>query len=308
MSKKIFRAFPVCLLVGALLFFTSTSWSPVSAEDSENLTFQLNVQEVLSVSVTTPGTWASGDVGDFLRNKVTLQVMSNNIEGFTASMIAESDTALHHSSKTGATLPTLTANTARSAFPVNCWGYSLDDTTAGNPDSNYDPMVGGNSTPISLISRTTSLAASSNTVSKDIYFGAKANMSQASGTYTGAVILYVVSGASSEDNNNPVVPSNPAQPSDDVATDNNPTYDSSNNRTIYTTTSDNTQTTIINEGDATDAYAQAQGVTDTTSSNIYDGSMLTTGLAVTASVAAASGIFFFVLAKRKKDDDEEETE
>ena len=35
---------------------------------------------------------------------------------------------------------------------------------------------------------------------------------------------------------------------------------------------------------------------------------ITTGLAVTASVAAGAGIFFFVLAKRKKDDEEEEIE
>lgn len=309
MSKKIFRALPVCMLVGALLFFTSASWSPVSAENSESLTFQLNVQEVLSVSVTTPGTWAKGNVGQFLQNKVTIGVTSNNIEGFTASMATEDpNSALHHSSKTNATLPTLTGNTTRSAFPENRWGYSLndDDSANGVPTSDYMPLTG--STPISLISRADSLDAESNTVSQDVYFGAKSDMTLASGTYSGTVILYVVSGANSENNNTPVVPSNPAQPSDDVATDTNPTYDSTNNRTIYTTTSSNIQTTTINEGNAADAYAQAQGVTDTTSSNIYDGSMLTTGLAVTASVAAASGIFFFVLAKRKKDDDEEETE
>lgn len=307
MSKKIFRALPVCMLVGALFFFTSASWSPVSAGNSSDLTFQLNVQEVLSVSVTTPSTWAKGNVGDFLQNKVTIGVTSNNIEGFTASMATEDSTStLYHSSKSTATLPTLASSTTRSAFPENHWGYSLDDSTDGKSDSNYNPLTG--STPITLISRNTSLAANSNTISQDVYFGAKANLAQASGTYTGTVILYVVSGADSEDDSTPVTPSNPVQPTDDTANDGIATYDNNRNRTIYTTTSGDTQTTTINEGDASDAYANAQGVTNTTSSNIYDGSMLTTGLAVTASVAAASGIFFFILAKRKKDDDEEETE
>lgn len=307
MSKKIFRALPVCVFVSALLFFASTSWSSVSADNSSNLTFQLNVQEVLSVSVTTPSTWARGNVGDFLQNKVTIGVTSNNIEGFTASMATEdSASTLYHSSKSTATLPTLTSATTRAAFPENYWGYSLDDSTSGDPGSSYNPLTG--STPITLISRNTSLAANSSTVSQDVYFGAKANLNQASGTYTGTVILYVVSGADSENNDTPVVPSNPVQPTDDTANDGIATYDNTNSRTIYTTTSGDTQTTTINEGNATDAYANAQGVTNTTSSNIYDGSMLTTGLAVTASVAAASGIFFFILAKRKKDDDEEETE
>lgn len=314
MLKKIFKASIVFVLVGTLFFLFPPHFFSASAVDT---TFQVNVQEVLSVSITTPKTWASGGVDTFLRNTVNLNVTSNNVQGFTASMISEDSSAtLRHSSKASATLPTIgttetyTCSSATcSEFPSNKWAYSLDD---GSNTGTYRPMVGlaaGNS-PIPIISRADSLGnnqAGQAVSSRNIYFGSKSSISQASGTYSGTVILYVVSGIVSENNNTPVIPETPT--TDGTAT---AEYNSGTNetvRTVSTTTSDTTTTTTtINQGDATGSYAPAQGVTDSTSSNIYDGSMLTTGLAVTASVAAASGIFFFILAKRKKDDDEEETE
>ena len=172
-------------------------------------------------------------------------------------------------------------------------------------------MVGSTSTPIILISNDQSTGSNNQQLatSRDIYFGAKSNISQASGTYSGTVVFNIISGVLPVDNENkPDIPASPATPGEN----NVATYDQTNNRTVYTTTTTNTttgtteQTTTITNGDTTSSYADPAGVTDSTSSNIYDGSMLNTVLATTASVAAASGLIFFILAKRKKDDEDEE--
>lgn len=307
MLKKIVKASIVLIFVGTLFFLFPPHFSSVSATDT---TFQVNVREVLSVSITTPTAWAKGEVDDFLRNKVTLSVTSNNINGFTALMNTEDNAAnLYHSSKANTVLQTLSSdNVTRSAFPANRWGYSIDDNDnnngAGIDTSHYSKLVGASATPISLISNAQSTGESPIT-SRNIYFGAKSDITQASGTYSGTIVFNIISGVLPTDENDPPNPVIPANPATDVANGETVT-DTTNNRVVSTvvTTDDQADTTTTTT--TVSEYVAPQGVTDTTSANIYDGSMLTTGLAVTASVAAASGIFFFILAKRKKDDDDEE--
>ena len=311
MPKKIFRANLIFTIVGTLFFLFPPHLHSANAATA-NTTFQVNVQEFLSVSIEAPIHWASGDIDTFLRNTIGLTVASNNVAGFTASMSAQSSTSLSHSSKSEITLSTLASSTTRASFPANRWGYSLRDnvtdnnntygeTTQGNPSSNYYPITTSASPVIILKSST------NGTSNQDIYFGAKSDISQASGTYSGTVIINVVSGVIDEDSSspsyNPTTPTNPA-------TDTMPgtTYnDIANHRLISTTQTIGNDTTTT-ETTVTNTYTAPQGVTDSTSSNIYDGSMLTTALAATASIAAASGVIFFILAKRKKDEEEEDEE
>lgn len=313
MLKRIARTATVLVLMGTLFFLFPPKSTTVHAENPANVTFQVNVQEVLSVSITTPTNWAKGDVGDFLRNKVTLDVTSNNINGFTALMNSTDSSAnLYHSSKSNVSLPTIASNTFRSGFPANHWGYSIDDDDSndgiGKDNSTYSKVANSSETPIPLISNAESTGTKP-TTSRDIYFGAKSDITQASGTYSGTVVFNIISGILPvDDKSEPNIPTNPATPGEN----NVATYDQANNRTVYTTTTTDAtagtteQTTTITNGDTTSSYADPAGVTDSTSSNIYDGSMLNTVLATTASVAAASGLIFFILAKRKKDDDDEE--
>ena len=306
-----------------------------------NTTFQVNVKETLSVSVTTPTEWASGTPTydstsgtwstDFLRNKVTVDVTANNQIGFTASMYASNSTSLTNTAKSTATLPTLSSSTTRDAFPVNHWGYSLDaasmggnnygETDAGNGSSNYFPLVSTSATPITIMNGTS-------TGTRNVYFGAKADLAQASGTYAGTVVISVVTGTINE-NTNPITPTNPATPETDTnQQDNQATYTGStgtgattgggtNGTTVYTRRysspavdpTTNTTATEVSEGDNTAAYPL--GVTETTSSYVADnivsgGNPLATVLATTAAASAVGGGFFFILAKRKKDDEEED--
>lgn len=287
-----------------------------SSVHAETTTFQVNVKESLTVAVSTPSTWASGNVNEFLRNTVNVNVNTNNANGFTASMYSQNTTNLTNTAKSTETLPTLSsnytcANAACATFPANYWGYSLND--ASNTGT-YSPMTSSTSSPITLISA----AAGTSTGTKDVYFGAKADMTKAAGTYAGTVIISVVTGVV-DSSTNPVTPTNPATPN---TTNNTPTYNpgptggSSNGSTTYTYRSTSsgvaTTTTQVSDGDNTSAYngyTPPQGVTDKTIAEVTtDNSSLATGLATTAAVAATSGLLFFIIAKRRDEDDDEEDE
>lgn len=309
MVKKINKVILKTTLILAVIL-SSASLNTYAVQ--ENVDFQVNIKEILSVSVTTPTDWATGNIDVFLRNPVSVSVTSNNSAGFTATMSMKTpDTFLTNMSKNTATLPTLTANSTRGNFPANYWGYSLDDTAAGSASSTYRALVGSNATPITLLQ-----SSSATTGSKDFYFGAKGNAALPAGTYTGTVVINVVSGVI--DNNNPITPTNPATPTgpNEVATYNySPTGGSSNGTTTYTyqrtnaqagTTTTTTEVTDGNNVGSYQGYTPPQGVSDRTVSSIGEDSPVATGLAVTASVAAASGMIFFIIAKRKKDDEEEE--
>lgn len=284
---------------------------------TQNTQFQVNVRESLAVSITTPSQWATGDVNQFLRNKINVKVETNNADGFTASMTTKTSTTdLVHVADKG-TIPTLTSSSTRSAFPVNRWGYSLNDTSNGSDSSTYNALVGAGGTPITIISNSESQSINN----KDVYFGAKADTTKASGTYTSTVVISVVTGVI--DNNNPITPVNPAQPNsnENTANYNSGTGGTTNGSTTYTyrrtsgsgSSAATTTTTEVSDGDNRNSYigyTPPQGVTNrqTTTETVSEGSSLATGLAITSAVAATSGVIFFILAKRKKDEDEDEEE
>lgn len=281
---------------------------PIRAFADDNSDFNVNVKELLSVSVSTPTNWATGDVDTFLRNKVSINVVSNNTAGFTASMTMKTpETSLINTAKNTSTLPTLASNTTRSNFPANYWGYSLDDTEAGSNVSTYKALVASTGTPITLLSSTTASSGS-----KDFYFGAKANATLGSGTYTGTVVINVVSGVI--DNTNPITPFNPVNPN---PTPNTPTYNPTTDTTSYTYNTTNstagttTTTTDINSGDTRsvyEGYTPPQGVAYGTTSRIPNYSSLASGLIVAAAIATSSSIFFLFAARREEEDDDENNE
>ena len=308
----------------------------VRQASAENTTFQVNVVESLSVTVTTPDTPATGSINTFMRNDVGLNVTTNNAAGFTATMYANTgssdstNTSLTNESKSDALLNTMSTAQTRGSFSANQWGYSLgaytldgitqtsydlggktySETAAGNDSSNYYPLT-DSSTPITIMDGATNVKS---TGSQNIYFGAKADATKPAGTYSGDVVLKVVGGTTPS--------SDPVDPDNKPTTDTqgtNPYYTStsgyagsSTGATVYQTTStasgNTAQTTEISTGDTRNSYSNPAGVTEYTSSAVNTGTPLATGLAVTAAVAATSGAIFFILAKRKKDDDEEEEE
>lgn len=332
----------ITLSVSSLL--TLFGANPAFATDEYDMTFQVDVKESLSVSITRPAASAAGGVNEFLRNDFSIDVISNNSEGFTASMYADvtgNTVPLTNTSISTATLPTLTASAGinRSAFPANYWGYSLgqytldgvtqnsytlsgktySETAAGNDSSKYYPMVNSTATPIVIMDGVTTPKT---TGTQNIYFGAKGDDTTKSGTYSGTVIISVVTGGI-DDDDNPVTPDNPVNPDvDPTPNDDNAAYTGGTGdgatqgvgssgtvgTTVYTTTSGNTTTTEVTGGDNRSAYANPQGERYETFSNIADGALPITAFAMASSVAAFTGLTFFVLAYRDDDDDDDEEE
>ena len=328
MLSKVSRATVSILGVGALAVLANINISPAFASnpDPENINFKANVKEALSVSITVPEDWASGDIDTLLRNKVILNVHSNNADGFTASMTTnDENTYLAHTTiepdSDNLKINTLQSNWTRSdTTTTDFWGYSINDN---DENGTYSPLVAKGSGPITLISRTDSIDADNPITSRDIYFGAKASTAKVAGTYSKTVVISVVSGITTPDdptdpNNNPVIPNDPVTPesnpgaSDQTA---NPSYSTTYDRTAYTYTTtgsgESTTTTNINEGDVISSYERPHGVKDTSkkstdgngSDNGADNTVLTAVLATTAAVAAGAGTLFFILAKRKNDDE-----
>lgn len=304
--------------------YTGDGTNPATGE----WTWQVNVQEVLNVTVTVtdPGEegWAEGDVDTFLRNKVHVKVTSNNAKGFTAGMTTKETHTNLTNAAASTTLPTLTgsakctgtADANCAAFVANHWGYSLDDTDDGKAGT-YNPLVGSAAAPITVLS------SKDGSPEKDIFFGAKADKTQASGTYAGTVVFTVTSGTNGEDlpgsgsGDQPL----PGPSADDPAF--SPTISeapSSNSAPTYTYTTNNrtyrsTATSVATVADdqqprkTSNEFVSPLGVNRTdnqTITNIQHGSIITTVLMVVALVTAAIGIFFFILARRRDREEEED--
>lgn len=298
----------IAAIAGSILMKNSvnaaTCTEPNASCEAADTNFQINVGEFIAISLDSPENWATGEINTLLRNKVVLNVETNYPGGFQAYMASKDDTNLVNQTKELSYIETLSAATTAGAFPTNRWGYSLDDTDAGTDEASYRAM---RTSAISLISK----AQSENTTSRDVYFGAKAGMNQDSGTYANTVVFTVVSGVVDDietPDDDPVVPRDTETTNPSVA------YDSSNDRTVYTSTSTqagtgtgsvsgskNTTTTHISKGDTTSSYAPPHGVS---TSSVGEGTPLATGLAITAGIAAMTGIGFFIAAKRGDNDDE----
>lgn len=304
MARSIHRT-KIGFLAALVLTAPAISLNFAYAANPQNVNFQVDIDEALTVSVTDPTTWANGDINELLRNKVNVSATTNNGIGVTVSMYTNNtelrNLATYNSQNAATYIPTLAAATTAAAFPVNYWGYSLNDTDGGSDSANYNALT---TSATQLF--TTVGTQSVSTGQKDVYFGAKADDTKQAGTYAQTVYFAAVTGTI--DSSNPAKPVNPStpDPTNQVAH-----YSSTTGQTTYTTRttagtgddsvtgSKDTTTTNVTDGDVTSHYAQAAGVT--TSNN---GSALAAVLAVSAGVAVISGTAFIVAAKNRHDDEE----
>ena len=305
-----------------------------AAGSSSDTTFQVNVKDTIAVAVTTPVSGATGDINEFLRNTVDVEINTNVANGFTASMYSRNNTNLTHTMLGSSYyIPTMSNSASRGTFPINTWGYSLKsssldgktygETDAGNTSSTYYPLTDSTTAPIKII------AADAGTKSgeQSVYFGTKVNAEKPAGTYLNTVVISVVTGVINSETN-PITPVNPANPGTDpnpsdtvpVYTGNTSTVGTgisgTNGTTVRTVRATNsgtpatsTDTTEISAGDNRNSYVEPHGVSISTQSNIVEnGSSIPLGLAATSVATATAGMIFFILAKRDEDDEEDEEE
>lgn len=301
----------------------------VRAEDpSGGSTFEVNVGEMLSVTVTTPDKWASGDTGAFVRNTIVLDVASNNSNGFVATMgTKNSDASLTNDLDATATIPTLTKSYTRASFPVDRWGYSLGDyqdgvtvgdSAAGNDKSIYRPMS-STSSPVTLLS-----SSSASSGSQNIYLGAKISSATTSGWYSGTITISVVSGtvnpsasSSTGQNASSVSPASASSATPQTASSgNDPSSGStssqlasySTGRTVNVASSSDSSdvpgapddtVSSASQNDLMSSYAPPQGVSDQVGADIDNSNSVASALAVASATAAATGAALLVYSRLK---------
>lgn len=279
---------------------------------TSKVNLEVNVTEVLTVTLDTDP-WAVSDTANaFLRDKIKATAKTNNKSGVTLSMYAADtilkNTASYKAEDASSYINTLDKTYTRNEFETTqkpvAWGYSLDDTSTGSTTSNYSPVT-TSANPVQLFTTVGTSDAANGT--QDVYFGAYADGTKQSGTYAQTIYFVAVTGVISDDN--PVVPVNPAEenPRDEIATY-NASRGNTNGTTTYTnystTGSVSTTSTEIMADDQTDTYTKYVAPAGVTTSN--GGGNLALVLATAAAVAGTSGFFFLIAAKRRKDDDEEE--
>ncbi len=330
------------LVSGTLLYFVPPHFGDSHAaepnKDSVDTKFAVQVEETLAMNIRVPGdtdhpdeAWAKDDTHKFLRNELILDIASNNPRGFTTGMTAEETTSLKHTVNNNVTIPTLaTTNVARTddvfdAFPVNSWGFSLDDK---EKTGKYNPIPEPTAAPVTIASST----QNDKVENKSVFFGAKADETVSSGTYAGKVKFYTVAGNNGADlpsQNKPSTPSNPSNPSNEPSAPSStpgntasvtqtsvPTYTYTTGTRTYSSTS--TRQVAMNSGsgadeaDATiasneetkpkateteDGYLAPLGVVDRTTGTTQAGSPVTHILVTVASVTTVVGAGFFAAAK-----------
>lgn len=290
---------------GTLAMVAQATSCDGSSSCQDNSNFRVEITEVLTVSVTTPDTWAHGlstAGGTFLRNTIGLNIDSNNEGGFTTSMAAKTaTTALTNKDNSNYTIPTFADSNGHvrgTSFQANFWGWSTNDSS--ETGTYYAIKPSGSPSTLDALSR-----SSAGNSHGDLYLGANANTSTPSGTYTNTIVISVVGGVINE--SNPITPANPVTPTNpgtttptyvaDVTNPSAPGYDATAGYTAYTTTATDTTTTPntttittnINSGDTHSAYAAPQGVSSS-SPAAEESSPIPIILAAVGGVAATSGV------------------
>lgn len=301
------------LISGIALAMPILLISPTHAATQANVDFNINVAEILTVTVKNPATWASGNINTLLRNKVNVAATTNSPIGVTVSMYTGANTELRNttafnSSDVSTYIPTLNSVTTAASFPDNYWGYSFDDNASGSPSANYAALK-TSADPIQVF--TTVGTANIGGNNKDVYFGAKADDTKQAGTYMQTVYFAAVTGTI--DTDNPAVPVDPPHQNPDNGVAH---YDSTPNSTTYTTRTTsgsgtssvsgatNDTTTEIITGDVTSYYAHAAGVENSTnpaSTTTSTDSTVPVLIGAAAGIATVSGVSLYAFSRRRQE-------
>ena len=138
-----------CTAVFSAVFFGSVDYIRSADAAKSEAAVNLNINPVLSIRIAKNNV----DInelslavdptasGRFKKDDLDVIVSTSNETGYTLTFSdKDTDTAMHHTDTTiTTTIPSITANTAESSFPVNAWGYSLEDISSSAQTFNAIP-------------------------------------------------------------------------------------------------------------------------------------------------------------------------
>ena len=144
--------------------------------------FNITVKPVLSVEMTTNPVSFEAD-SNLHTGYVNLNVVSNNETGFTATMTTNGEsTSLNHATDSNYSIPSITSESTSTDFPLNHWGYSVDN------GANFAPIPALGSTPATVLATT----KANDFGRTNIFFGIKVDDTNISGIYQNTILVTVV--------------------------------------------------------------------------------------------------------------------
>ena len=154
----------------------------VSSNVSAATKFNITVKPVLSVEMTTNPVSFEAD-STLHTGYVNLNVVSNNETGFTATMTTNGEsTSLNHATDSNYSIPSITSESTSTDFPLNHWGYSVDN------GANFAPIPALGSTPATVLATT----KANDFGRTNIFFGVKVDDTNISGIYQNTILVTVV--------------------------------------------------------------------------------------------------------------------
>lgn len=163
--------------------------SSAFAETSGTTTVNIEVDETLSLVLSTDNINFNAIGGELMTNNMTITGSTNSAAGYSISVNTNNDyTELKHSNtNVSASVPTLSSATTMASFPDIAWGYT-------NSLANASDIVSNDTTfnPIPAVA-TKIFQSSANGSSNHIFTtGIKANNSLPAGTYSNDLLFTIV--------------------------------------------------------------------------------------------------------------------
>ena len=186
------------------MFFISLSFinndsAYADSSASSDTEVNLNIDPVINITAPQTSTISCVSLNTLCTTNTTVTTETNNRTGYTLQLNATSgySNSLTNAA-TNETIPTLSQSYAAGSFPINYWGYTggLDkssETGGYNCASNYCPILAYQSTesnyaPNHAIKATNAPSSDTTTIT----FGAKADTTKSSGTYSTSVTFTAV--------------------------------------------------------------------------------------------------------------------
>lgn len=153
---------------------------------SDLIDFNVKIEPYIALSVSANSLLKAGTVNEFLRVKTSINVVTNSLNGYVASITtnkesSESNPKSLYNRTANAYIEPLEEPVLSGSFPVNRWGFSFDDTDDGNSSSTYRALEPVDSENPYIFGAEDGPSEND----YDLFFATKVDVSKPSGAYSG---------------------------------------------------------------------------------------------------------------------------
>lgn len=178
------------LLIGSLIFGAIATSIIISESHAREAEVRVLIEPTISLKLTKSKIKLSAmpvPTGTFVSDSLKVQVTTNSVSGYTLSMSAEGEeTALKHTKASSSEkINSLSSDVAKIDFPLNQWGFSLDNNSYKSIPPLSTPQVIKNSSTSAVDDET------------EVSFASKIGPGLDAGNYKNSVVFSAIANADS---------------------------------------------------------------------------------------------------------------